>query len=145
MSAIIPSIRPATVRDIDALAGIDTVVAHHPGRIDEIVAWIAAETCLVAEVDGQCAGYGVVTQNFFSRSFVEMLMVATAFRRQNIGLALLDALVAAAPDDTVFSSTNRSNLPMQALFTRAGFVPAGSVEGLDEGDPELIYRREKAA
>lgn len=145
MSAIIPSIRPATRKDIETLAGIDTVVPHDPGRIGEICAWIATKTCLVAEVDGQCAGYGVVTQNFFSRSFVEMLMVATAFRRQNIGLALLKALVAAAPDETVFSSTNRSNLPMQALLIRAGFVPSGRVEGLDEGDPELIYRREKAA
>jgi hypothetical protein len=29
---------------------------------------------------------------------------------------------------------------MQGLLTELGFVRSGFVEGLDEGDPELIYR-----
>ena len=36
-------------------------------------------------------------------------------------------------------STNRSNVPMQNLLTSEGFVHAGTVEGLDDGDPELFY------
>ena len=39
----------------------------------------------------------------------------------------------------VFTSTNQSNLPMQRLCDRLGFIKSGYVENLDEGDPELIY------
>lgn len=145
MPAIAASIRPAMIGDLATLVGIDTVAASSPARADEIAAWLARDLCLLAEVHGQCAGYGVLTQGFFKRSFVEMLMVATPFRRKNIGLALLEALVAAAPDEIVFSSTNRSNLPMQSLFARTGFIPSGFVEGLDAGDPELIYRYDRSS
>jgi hypothetical protein len=30
---------------------------------------------------------------------------------------------------------------MQALLEAVGFIRSGIVEGLDEGDPELIYRK----
>ena len=39
----------------------------------------------------------------------------------------------------MFTSTNQSNLPMQRLCDRLGYVKSGYVENLDEGDPELIY------
>jgi hypothetical protein len=39
----------------------------------------------------------------------------------------------------LFTSTNRSNLPMQALLAKLGFVQCGEVNELDPGDPELFF------
>lgn len=40
----------------------------------------------------------------------------------------------------LFTSTNASNFAMQRLLVASGFIDSGIVHGLDEGDPELIYR-----
>ena len=42
-------------------------------------------------------------------------------------------------EEKLFTSTNASNTPMQALCERLGFVRSGYVANLDEGDPEIIY------
>ena len=39
----------------------------------------------------------------------------------------------------LFTSTNQSNAPMQALLNKLGYRQSGFIENLDEGDPELIY------
>ena len=39
----------------------------------------------------------------------------------------------------LFASTNASNTASQALMTKAGFVPSGQIDNLDEGDPERVY------
>ena len=39
----------------------------------------------------------------------------------------------------VFTSTNLSNRPMQAVLDAAGWACVGVVDGLDEGDPEVFY------
>lgn len=39
----------------------------------------------------------------------------------------------------LFTSTNLSNLPMQALLTKLGYRLSGVIHNLDDGDPELVY------
>ncbi len=41
--------------------------------------------------------------------------------------------------DRVFSSTNVSNVAMQAVFDRYGWRRCGQIDELDPGDPELVY------
>jgi len=41
----------------------------------------------------------------------------------------------------MFTSTNRSNLAMQSLLRREGWLFSGELDGLDEGDPELVFHR----
>ncbi|MEO0538637.1 MAG: GNAT family N-acetyltransferase, partial [Cyanobacteria bacterium P01_A01_bin.123] len=38
-----------------------------------------------------------------------------------------------------FTSTNESNLLMQALMAKLRYIPSGIINNLDEGDPELVY------
>lgn len=47
--------------------------------------------------------------------------------------------VATATSTTVFTSTNESNAPMQALPAAEGWELSGKLDGLDDGDPELVY------
>ena len=67
-------------------------------------------------------------------------MIAADQRHRGIGGALLDHAVARYARPTLWTSTNQSNAPMQALLLARGFQPSGQIEGLDEGDPELFFR-----
>jgi N-acetylglutamate synthase-like GNAT family acetyltransferase len=85
-------------------------------------------------------GYVALTTDFFHQPFIEMLVVGADERRSGVGLALVEHCIAETPPATkLWSSTNRSNVAMQALLGKAGFVQSGVVDHLDEGDPELIY------
>ena len=46
-----------------------------------------------------------------------------------------------ANTDTIFSSTNESNIAMRALFERDGWTLSGVLNGIDEGDPEMVFWR----
>ena len=131
-------IRPASAADLPALAAFDSVAAQDQTRTGQIARWIADQHCWLLEEGQAPRAYLALTNSFFGRPFVEMLMVDSDLRRHGYGQKLLEHAVAAHPD--LWTSTNQSNLPMLALLARAGFVRSGIVEGLDEGDPELIFR-----
>jgi RimJ/RimL family protein N-acetyltransferase len=67
------------------------------------------------------------------------LVVETAYRRQGVGTKLIEAWEKTADTVKLFTSTNESNLSMQRLCERLGYVRSGFIENLDEGDPEVIY------
>jgi ribosomal protein S18 acetylase RimI-like enzyme len=77
--------------------------------------------------------------HFFARDFVDYLFVHAEHRRVGIGSDLLRASVSAATSARVFTSTNESNGPMQALLRTGGWTFSGRLQGLDQGDPELVY------
>ena len=100
---------------------------------------VASRRCLVAEGD-RIIGYAVSSpRHFFDRDFVELLVVHNDHRRCGVGRALLRAVVDRADTSRVFSSTNESNTAMQSLFAAEGWTLSGHLEGLDEGDPEVVF------
>jgi ribosomal protein S18 acetylase RimI-like enzyme len=100
--------------------------------------------CAVARVDGVVRGFMIMDENFFGHGFVELLHVHPDFRRRGIGIALMRSAEIDAPTEKLFTSTNQSNLPMQKLCEKIGFVRSGIIDNLDEGDPELIYFKQLA-
>ena len=68
-----------------------------------------------------------------------MLYVHSQYRRQGIGLALVQWLESICKTNKLFTSTNESNHPMHSLLARLRFVPSGIINNLDEGDPEIVY------
>jgi ribosomal protein S18 acetylase RimI-like enzyme len=139
-------LRSARPADATLIAGIDLASAivhapHVPALIDDL---LSLGLSWMADVGGAPAGYAIVSRRFFSRPFIELLAVAPDFRRAGVGGALLEACAAAFPGESLFTSTNQSNGPMQALLAKTGFEPSGVIENLDPGDPELIYVRHKA-
>ncbi len=133
-------IRPAGTDDIAALVALDSFANAGNDRADEIVNWVAAGRCTCATIDGNPAGYAVVHRHFFGHPMLEVVMVSTEHRRQGVGEALIRHAIETAPGPVLWTSTNQSNAPMQALLARLGFQRSGFIEGLDDGDPELIYR-----
>ncbi len=84
-------------------------------------------------------GYVIFDESFFDQFFVRLLIVHPDFRRRGLATALMRAAELDCQTGKLFTSTNQSNLPMQQLCARLGFVKSGYIENLDEGDPELIY------
>lgn len=134
-------IRRATAADLTSLSMVDDAVTPGSERaalLGELVA--GRGRCLVAEDAGAVVGYvAVAGRHFFGRDFVELLVVALDARRRGVGRALLRAAVEEAATEDVFTSTNQSNEPMRALLASEGWRLSGTLDGLDEGDPELVY------
>ena len=137
-----PITRPARPDDYARLIALDTIAACDPARADEIAGWLAQGLCFCAEVEGVVAGYGVLHRHFFGRAFLEMLMVGEEYRAQGVGTALIVHAARLSVAEQLWTSTNQSNQPMRRLLEHLGFVPSGTIEGLDEGNPELFFRLE---
>jgi ribosomal protein S18 acetylase RimI-like enzyme len=90
-------------------------------------------------------GIGVLEYTFFDHGFVSLIYVKGQERRTGAGEMLLSRLISLCRAPKLFSSTNRSNFPMQALLLKTGFAESGIIYNLDVGDPELIYYREIVA
>jgi ribosomal protein S18 acetylase RimI-like enzyme len=80
--------------------------------------------------------------SFFGRDFVDLLAVDVTSRRQGVASALLESAVHSSSSDRIFTSTNRSNAPMVELLEKSGWVFSGELNGIDVGDPELVFYRD---
>jgi RimJ/RimL family protein N-acetyltransferase len=56
-----------------------------------------------------------------------------------VASALIRFVEASATKSKLFTSTNASNVRMQAVYESLGFVRSGVIENLDENDPEIVY------
>jgi len=129
----------AAVLAVDAIAG-----AGDQERTRFLRDAIEAGECIVYDCDGRVLGFAVMKRrHFFGRDFIDLLFVASDARRQGIGRSLMRASLAASTTPRVFTSTNTSNSPMQALLHSEGWSPSGELIGLDEDDPELVYYRSR--
>ncbi|MGV8853234.1 MAG: GNAT family N-acetyltransferase [Devosia sp.] len=133
------ALRPALPADLPALVALDTVAASDRQRRADISNWLAQGWLFVAERDDKIAGYGVLHNHFFGRSFLQLVMVAIASRRQGVATELLSHALQLCRSAQLWTSTNQSNLAMQALLAQSGFVRSGIIDNLDPGDPELIF------
>ena len=120
---------------VDPLTATDAKRREHLGHLlEQGLSWGAID-------GGEMVGFAVVTRNFYTFPFVDLLVVAEVAQRRGAGSALMGHCAAAYDADRVFTSTNESNAPMRALLGKAGWLPAGVVLYLDPGDPELIFVR----
>lgn len=134
-------IRRAQEEDVSTICTIDHIAQIEEKRRQFIRRSVREGIAFVAVSDGQIVGYSVLEHSFFARGFVAMLMVRPDRRRSGIGSALVRHVEGLCESDRIFTSTNESNLPMQSLLHKLGYVRSGKVDDLDPGDPELIYSK----
>jgi ribosomal protein S18 acetylase RimI-like enzyme len=140
------SVRKAATPDIDQIMAIDPNVRSDERRVVEIADAVSKHNCFVAtDDDGSITGYTVFRTDFFGFGFVWLLVVAADRHRSGIGETLMAAVEHANPTAKLFTSTNRSNMPMRRLLSKRGFAEVGTLEGLDEGDPEVFYLKRRDA
>ena len=133
------SIRPAVSTDIEALCSFDQIAHANRERQQFIANSVSAGTCYVATTEAEIVGYGVLNYVFYGQGWIDMLYVAEGRRRQGAGKALIEHMERQCRTAKLFTSTNLSNLPMQNLLAKLGFVISGRIDNLDEGDPEVVY------
>jgi ribosomal protein S18 acetylase RimI-like enzyme len=145
MTKIEGLVRLATVRDVDSLLAFDRNETVNHGREPLLVARVQSGEVILFERQDRLLGYLVVRSKlFFGRDFVELLVVSTNDRRQRVGSGLLHHAVGLSSTNRIFTSTNQSNTPMIGLLEKLGWTFSGQLEGIDEGDPELVYYKETA-
>lgn len=132
-------IRDATESDLEAMYAVVHIISEEGSRRQHIREWVDAGRAIVALIDEVVVGYAVIEYIFFSNGFISMLMVDKANRRKGVAAALVKHLEEICKTDKLFTSTNKSNKPMQGLMQSMSYEPSGTVYNLDEGDPELFY------
>jgi ribosomal protein S18 acetylase RimI-like enzyme len=139
------AIRIAMPDDLPQIAACDEQWRNASRRL-HIEQAVLELRCWVAVDADVCIGYGLLIHGWFCHPFIQLLVVHPQRRCQGVGTALLGHLMSTCADDRIFTSTNRSNTPMQQLLDRHGFEPAGEVRYLeDEHDPELVFVRRIAS
>lgn len=140
-------VRRAVPGDLAGIRGIDPLAAagdHDRARLLE--RRVRSGEYIVLPGRGPVLGFAVVVPaHFFGRDFIELLAVAPARRRAGAGRALLRAALASAGTSQVFTSTNASNTAMRSLLSDEEWTLAGQIDGLDDGDPELVFFKFQAA
>ncbi len=134
-------IEHATDGDRAAVCTLDPQFVGDAGRMAMIDHTVSAGTCWIARVRGDIAGFIIFAPVFFGQPFIELLYVVPEYRRRGVASALVRHCEAICPASKMFTSTNTSNTPMQRLLKADGYTCCGYVEGLDEGDPELLYSK----
>jgi GNAT superfamily N-acetyltransferase len=140
-SANAPLTRSATTYDEHAVLAIDERASAGDRERQAVLRdAIRAGHCIVCERDGHVLGALILKpRHFYGRDFIDLLFVSSSTRRQGVGRALIRAALDRATTPRVFTSTNTSNRAMQALLASDGWYLSGELDGLDEGDPELVY------
>ena len=134
-----PRIRKAVKHDAESIINFDHVAKSDPSRREFINQSIDSDLCYVFEWENKVVAYGVLEYSFYSNGFIAMLYVHPEFRRRGFGIELIKHIEKMCLTEKLFTSTNQSNKPMQALLSRMEYQPSGVVENLDEDDPELVY------
>jgi ribosomal protein S18 acetylase RimI-like enzyme len=134
------TVRRATSEDLDAVLELDR--AAPVGREHRVLltARVQSGEVILFERARRVLAYVVLRERgFFGHDFVELLAVAIGDRRRGVGSILLQRTVELSTTQRVFTSTNKSNTQMMGLLEKAGWRFSGLLEGIDEGDPELVY------
>ena len=139
------TVRRATSEDLDAVLELDRIAPVGHERAPLLAARVQSGEVILFENEGRVSGYAVLRpHSFFERDFVELLAVAASERRHGIASLLLRQVVGLSSTIRIFTSTNRSNTPMIGLLETEGWQFSGELEGIDEGDPELVYYKDSA-
>ena len=132
-------IRQAVEADQLAICSFYHIAQYDDKQKQFIIDAVSSGHCFVAVVDGNVVGFIVLDYTFYACGFISLLYVHPDFRRQGIGSQLIRHAETICQTEKLFTSTNESNVPMQGLLCKLGYVRSGTIENLDEGDPEWVY------
>ena len=134
------TVRRATSEDVNAVVELDRAAPVGRERSTLLTARVESGEVIIFERDGRVLGYAVIrARSFFGRDFIELLCVSFSSRRSGVGSALLRRAVGMSSTERIFTSTNKSNAPMTGFLEKIGWRFSGELEGIDDGDPEMVY------
>jgi RimJ/RimL family protein N-acetyltransferase len=128
------SLRMATKEDESLVVAFDYL-----NRKKKIVKAISGKECFIIYNGSKAVGFVIFDYRFFDNGWIELIIIDEKYRGMGIGGKVFGLICKQCKVDKVFTSTNSSNLSMQKALAKAGFSFSGKLDGLDEGDPELVY------
>ena len=128
----------ATDDDLADVIAVDAAHMRH-ARADHLAEAVKRHECYIVREGWDVLGFAILTQSFFEQYFIDLIVVHPDQRRKGVASALMQHIEKIVPAEKLFTSTNQSNAPMQALCEKLGFVKSGWIDNLDDGDPEIIY------
>ena len=141
-------IREMNVNDVPAIAELERVCFSDPWSENSISSELnnPLSYWLVAEDNGVIAGY-VGSQSVLDAADMMNIAVSSDYRRQGIGQALIESLVAHLLQKNVIAlllEVRVSNIPAVALYEKLGFEQVGRRRGYYHNPREdaLILRKE---
>ena len=139
------SLKLATKKDKSLAIAIDYALDNEQHvllkREEKITKAISDNECFIVLAGNRAVGFVIFDYRFFGQGWIELIIIDKKYRGKRIGRQVFDLLCKECKADKVFTSTNSSNLRMQKTLTKADFIFAGKLEGLDYGDPELFYHK----
>jgi RimJ/RimL family protein N-acetyltransferase len=87
----------------------------------------------------EVVGFLLFNYSFFDNGWIDLIIIEKKYRGKGIAVEVFQLIGSGCKTEKLFTSTNRSNNSMQKALNKSGFVFAGELTGLDEGDPELFY------
>lgn len=133
------SIRRAVKADVTAIKGFDHIARQNQQRCALVERSVETGNCFVVEAHQQVVGYAVLEYTFYAQGFISLLYIHPNYRGQGVGTMLVRYLESVCQTPKMFTSTNLSNVAMQALLVKLGYILSGVIHHLDEGDPELVF------
>jgi ribosomal protein S18 acetylase RimI-like enzyme len=135
------TVRTARPEELPALAALPHALHYdHPASF--IRHALGSKECLVAEIDGNLAGYVVWDRGFYARPFLWMLGVSPGYRHHGVASGLIEHVERLNAGHRLHTSTNESNGAMQSVLEARGFARVGKLDDLDAGDPEVFYAKQ---
>ncbi|HVZ81961.1 MAG TPA: GNAT family N-acetyltransferase [bacterium] len=130
---------PAKFHHRNAMVEINKAAAPKWHQLRHLNAALKEKRAFIAFVGRIPAGFLIWTKDFYSHYFIDLVVVHPKMRRYGVASAMIRAMEAFSAGNKLFSSTNKSNVAMQSVFERNGFVKSGFISHLDRNNPELIY------
>ncbi|MBC7765532.1 MAG: ribosomal protein S18-alanine N-acetyltransferase [Hyphomonadaceae bacterium] len=141
------NIRRMTVTDIDSVMVVETLSFTIPWSRNAFIMEASNDLAVyfVAEVDACPIGY-IGLWKVVDEGHITNVAVHPDFRRNHIGCALLDTLLAYANEQqlvTLFLEVRESNVEAQALYAQYGFEFIGRRRGYytDNGEDALLMEK----
>lgn len=138
-------IEQARSKDRAAMVEINKAAAPKWHKLRHLNAALSEKRAFIAFLGRIPAGFLIWTKDFYSHYFIDLVVVHPKMRRHGVASSLIYAMESYCPGNKLFSSTNRSNQAMRAVFEGSGFVKSGFITHLDRNDPELIYYKKVPA
>ena len=114
-------------------------------REEKITKAISMNECYLILNDITEVGFVIFDYRFFDQGWIELMVIDEKYRGLGIGPKAISLICDLSKTSKVFTSTNKSNIPMKKALDKAGFIFAGEILGLDEGDPEqFFYKKMKS-
>ena len=142
-------IRDAVIQDADAIAHLEQITFPIPWSRESIAHDIddnSLATVLVAEMDGEFAGYADIWI-IAGEGQLNNIAVVPEMKGRHVGLGIMKELIRRLEEIQAFEMSlevRKGNTPAISLYERLGFTTIGTRPGyyLDNGDDALIMKLE---